>query len=472
MPAATLASTCGRGAPASPTRPVAAREAADVALLTGPAGGDLLAAVLAAEGVALDAWAVHQVHHRPGVGVTVGWTVTWRATSGGRTATGTDYLLATTAPVPAARPGVTTAVLGGRPVVVWRHPADPVLPGLERACTPVRVGAALGATRGTPEDQPPPALELVTYRPLRRAVLRARTADGLRYLKVLRPHVTADLLARHAMLRDAGLPVAAAVPLGDGVVALDALDGRPLAELLAAGEPVSPRVVTDLPARLPAAALGLPRRPSPAERVADHVAAATAVLPDHADDLARLGAGITRLVARADAGPLVPTHGDLNPANLLLADGALVGLLDVDTLGPGRLADDLAGLLGHLSVLPALAPQTDPHVPGVVAEWNRAFDEHADPVALRARAAAVVLSLVPGAAIEATAGADAVRAQALARVAVARRWLADARARARSLRDLSSRGPRRLIGGAEARGHQDDSGTRPRRRTDEPGGRE
>src|SRR5690554_5043568 len=86
--------------PADPARTTvpAEQEAADLALLTGPDAGDLLTAVLDAEGVDLGSWAVHQVHHRPGVGVTVGYTVGWRARTG--QATGEEYLLATSAPLP------------------------------------------------------------------------------------------------------------------------------------------------------------------------------------------------------------------------------------------------------------------------------------------------------------------------------------------------------------------------------------
>lgn len=442
---------------AQPAAARAAREAADVALLTGPAGGELLRAVLGAEGVELTSWAVHQVHHRPGVGVTVGWVVEWRL---GEHA-GSEYLLASTAaavptvPVPddgvAHRPpGVTTARVADRDVVVWRHPADPALPGLARATSAEWVGEALAGAAAVPA-----VLELVTYRPLRRAVLRARVSGRPHYLKVVRPHVAADLHARHELLAAAGLPVPRAVPLGAGVLALDALDGTSLAAVLAGAgpgrsRPPGPSVVTDLLDRLPATVAALPARPSPADRLADHAAAAVAVLPDRAGDVARLTDGLAELLATTDGGPTVPTHGDLNPANLLLAGGAVVGLLDVDTAGPGRRADDLAGLVGHLSVLPALAPGRYDGVPALLRDWTRAFGAQVDPVGLRARSAAVALSLVAGAAVEAAAGAAAARAQALARLGVARRW----EAAARSLRDLSSGRPRRLMHARDGGDHR------------------
>ncbi len=75
----------------------------------------------------------------------------------------------------------------------------------------------------------------------------------------------------------------------------------------------------------------------------------------------------------------------------------VAALLDVDTLGPGHRVDDLACLVGHLAVLPALAPAVYGGVGGLVERCLAVFGTAVDPVGLRARAAGVVLSLVPGA---------------------------------------------------------------------------
>ena len=76
---------------------------------------------------------------------------------------------------------------------------------------------------------------------------------------------------------------------------------------------------------------------------------------------------------------------------------AVTALLDVDAVGPGHRVDDLACLLGHVSVLPHLAPSTYPHVPDLLERWTRSCEQLVDPVALHARCAGVVLSLVAGA---------------------------------------------------------------------------
>ena len=95
-----------------------------------------------------------------------------------------------------------------------------------------------------------------------------------------------------------------------------------------------------------------------------------------------------------------------------------------DSVGPGHRVDDLACLLGHVSVLPHLAPATYPRVPPVLAAWTHRCEELVDPVALHTRGAGVVLSLVAGA--RRTDGAH-WRADAEGRLARAEAWLARAR---------------------------------------------
>ncbi|MCL3860057.1 aminoglycoside phosphotransferase family protein [Actinotalea sp. K2] len=429
-------------------------EAADVDLLAGPAAGELLHAVLEAEGVRLTAWSVHQVHHRPGVGVTVGWRVDWESGA----ARGSEYLLGTTAPVPTVATS-TTVLHEGRTLHVWRHPADPALPGLVAASDVTHVAALLGTDPATT------TLDLVTYRPLRRAVLRATSPGRAAYLKVVRPHVAADLHARHRLLAAAGLPVAPATVHADGLIRLDVLEGRPLIVSLAAdgASQVSPHLVLDLLDRLPRELVGLPRRPSWSDRVESYAHAAAVAVPGRREEILGLGREVAGMVAGADPGPVVATHGDLHGANLLLTGAEVTGLLDVDSAGPGHRVDDLACLLGHLSVLPALAPGAYRHVPRILPRWVAVMERGVDPVALRARAAAVALSLVAGARTHAGEEGPGWTDDAGRRLDVVRGWLEDAR----RLRDLSSARPAALIRPHQADQHaagqlvRTDEGERP-----------
>ena len=66
-----------------------AHEPEEVALLTGPRAASVLAGALAPAGQQLLSWEVHSVHHRPGAGVSVGYTAVVAAPTGARS---TKYL--------------------------------------------------------------------------------------------------------------------------------------------------------------------------------------------------------------------------------------------------------------------------------------------------------------------------------------------------------------------------------------------
>ncbi|MFD6178343.1 MULTISPECIES: phosphotransferase family protein [unclassified Isoptericola] len=416
-------------------------------LLAGDAAADVLAAALAADGAELESWTVRQVHARPGAEVTVSYEVVARRAGDGGTVRATEHLFASSAPGSAFRrargtgpgvslgPGVVRLDDAGRSLHVWRHPHDPALPGLAVGATPARVQDRL---RAAGMDAEVLALETVTYRPLRRAVLRARTTAGTVYVKVVRPSRAADLVRRHALLarsEDVVAPRVLGAPgaSDDGVVLLTEVPGESVADLLAR-TPAADRATCLDPAEilrvargLPAEGTWLPRRAAWADRL-DHYLRTLAEL--HGVDpgrLARLEARIGAVVDTRDPGPVVTTHGDLHAANLLLDPAAsasdprraprIGGLLDVDTLGPGHLVDDLACAVAHLAVLPALAPATYDGADGLVARCLDVFGRAADPALLRARAAAVAASLAAGA-------DDASLADAF--LAVAERLAADA----------------------------------------------
>ncbi len=152
---------------------------------------------------------------------------------------------------------------------------------------------------------------------------------------------------------------------------------------------------------LPAAVLDLPRRPSwtdAAQHYASVVSTALtgAGLPEQADRARRFADDVVARLQSCDATP-EPTHGDLYEGQLLLDDdGAVSALLDVDTAGPGRHADDLACLLAHLEVLAGMEPAHAASTRAVLAAWQAVFEQGVDPVELRLRTAGVLLSLATG----------------------------------------------------------------------------
>ena len=401
----------------------ASQEPEEVALLTGPRAASVLSAALAPAGQRLASWEVHSVHHRPGAGVSVGYTAVVVAPNGRST---TEYLCATTARLsnPHA-PGLTrVAPTGGDgPAVhVWRHPADPELPGLVVACTPSLLSARIGTqVKAT----------MVAYRPTRRAVVRATFPDETTaYAKVLRPSQAPSFAQRHRLLTASGVPAPEVLREDpDGLVLLSTGRGVALSGLLSQGMSVSrsERVFNGLISlldALPASAMQLPAHAAWSERARHYAHAAATVLPEHAARARAVAEGVEQLMAASDAGRPVPVHGDFYEANVLMEGESVTSLLDVDSLGPGYRVDDLACLLGHVSVLDHLAPASYPKLRPILETWTRMAERQVDPVSLRARCAGVVLSLVAGARRE---DGGPWRPDAEGRLARAETWLAQGR---------------------------------------------
>jgi aminoglycoside phosphotransferase (APT) family kinase protein len=117
-------------------------------------------------------------------------------------------------------------------------------------------------------------------------------------------------------------------------------------------------------------------------------------------------------------------HGDFYEGQLLVDGGRICGLLDVDTAGPGDRLDDLACLLGHLSVLGQIDRDRAPIINGAGATYLQAFESVVSPAALRCRVAAVVVSLATG---SHRVQERAWQATTRRRLELAEKWLASAR---------------------------------------------
>ncbi|WP_313822598.1 phosphotransferase [Citricoccus sp.] len=297
----------------------------------------------------------------------------------------------------------------------WFHPHDPLLTGLALASDPASV-AALWGRGGTLVD-----LQTVSYRPLRRAVLRAVVtgvpgaagapdpsatvdtpgASGSRtlFLKVMRAGLATRLHHRHTLLAAAGVPVPVVLgpPVAD-VLAFEQGEGEVLANAIMANgaRQVEPADVVGILDRMPAELVELTRREAWSDRTPDYGHAAATALPDQARRIRSLVDHLQRQLTVTDRGPVVPTHGDFYEANLLVRQNRISCVLDVDGAGPGHRVDDLACFLGHLAVLPAV-DRRYVHVDEALRRFHGHFATGVDPAALACRSAAVALSLVAGA---------------------------------------------------------------------------
>ena len=276
-------------------------------------------------------------------------------------------------------------------VAVWRVPHDPWLPGLAAVTDPARVGPLLDALDIHPGHV---EVRIVSYRPGRRAVVRLRRAGVSVFAKVTRPGKAKDLHDGHLALSEAvPVPRSLGVDPDLGIVVLQGLGGTLLRHRLAvpgASLP-GPEGILSVLDRLPA--------PSDGRRVAgwrsqEWASLLGRVRPDRATDLQALAGELTAVeAARTD--PLVPVHGDLHEAQLMVQRGRITGLLDIDTHGLGHRVDDLATLIGHLAVL-ATTTTRRATIERYAARLLDGFDRVVDPVLLRYAVAEVILGLATG----------------------------------------------------------------------------
>ena len=370
---------------------------------------------------------VGSVHHRPGAGLSVVYRVQYEL---GETRVN-EHLVASTVDLPET-PGVAVLRRGSHAVRVWRRADDPFLPGLAQALVPRAVAGWLGAE----EPGPSARSHLLSYRPTRRAVIRYTSDSGTCYLKVLPEEKLTRLARRHTMLAESGSPAPAVLgrPLPT-VLLLEASPGRPLAEAIASAvsrpeDLPDPMQIVSWLDQLPPAVLKLNARPSWVDRIDFHAAAARSALTDQARRVDAVEQGVRDVLARRPRPGMVPTHGDFYEANIFTDAGRVSGVIDLDSLGPGVREDDLATLLGHMVVLRRLAPTTYPHTDDLTRRWFSALSGTCDPVALAARVAGVVLSLVAGTS----------REQAMSRLAAAEDWL-------RRAEELAQSDPALYLGG-------------------------
>ena len=176
---------------------------------------------------------------------------------------------------------------GDREVAVWLYPDDPDLPGLRRAALPDALAALVNEHRvlDHPANGEDIALEMISYRPRRRAVLKAviRTSSGPRtfFVKVLRESVYGPTLQRHELLRRARFPAAVvAAATADFILVFHEVPGRPLVQaIFDEAMPCSAESLIILLDSLPSAVVSLPRRPPWTGAVATYAEMIAAALP-------------------------------------------------------------------------------------------------------------------------------------------------------------------------------------------------
>lgn len=366
-------------------------------LLTGPDVAPLLEAAVRHAGGELLHWQLDHVDQAPEQSTTATYLATVQWPHGRRT-----ELLGVSARSGELQPTDANAEIfadGNRRVAVWVYPNDPDLSGLARAAFPDRMAEVLtgGGLVPAPLTGDQLSLAMIGYRPRRRAVVKVQVGPLVFYVKVLRERHFQGVYQRHLLLRDAGIPAPeVALVTDDHLLVTRELPGEPLARaLFAPGDPCTPEALIELLDSMPAAVNGLERRPPWADAAAHYGRLVVAPMPEVRSDVEWLVDKIERGLAGYPPGNEA-THGDFHEGQVHVAGGRVVGILDVDTIGPGRRADDLACLIGHLSTIQRMNPVQEAKVRDLLARWVPVFDRRVDPVELRLRAAAVILSLATG----------------------------------------------------------------------------
>ncbi|NLE98004.1 MAG: phosphotransferase [Propionibacterium sp.] len=367
------------------------------ALLTGPDVGPLLTAAVRHARGELVSWQLEHVDQAPEQSTTATYLATVQWSHGQRT-----ELLGVSArsgELQATDANAEIFADGSRRVAVWLYPNDPDLPGLARAAFPDRMAEVLNSGHLFPRPITGEQLSLamIGYRPRRRAVVKVVVESQVFYVKILRERLFNDVFAKHALLLEAGLPSPqVAMTTDDHLLVTRELPGRSLARaLFDPGDPCRAEDLIGLLDAMPPAVAELDRRPPWPDAVAHYGRLVVAPMPEAASEVQWLVGHIEQGLAGYPPGN-EPTHGDFHEGQVRVEGGKVVGILDVDTIGPGRRADDLACLIGHLSTIQRMNRAQEQKVRDILARWVPVFDTRVDPVELRLRAAAVVLSLATG----------------------------------------------------------------------------
>ena len=345
----------------------------------------LLATALEPDGVEVLTATPAQVRYSPDRYIVVQYRTATRDRSG-REATPT-LVASTGLEVPEGTPRVGD---GTTTYTVWRFPDDPFLPGLG-AATNARRTAELLERMGvaTPDKIRTRAR---AYRASRRAVVEVTGGDWTTYLKVLRPSKVKGLHERHVALAP-HLPIPRSLGWSrTGIVAMEALEGNTLRHEVESGRKQLPpgAALVELLDRMPP---GLRKQiAGPAARAKAHARLLQAILPEATDVIADvLDAVIDTDPSEAPA----PVHGDFHSSQVLVSEGRIAGLVDVDTAGVGSRTDDLANMLGHLATLTVIE-RSSPNVARYLAKLRTDFEQRVDPGVLAKRTAAVILGLATG----------------------------------------------------------------------------
>lgn len=220
---------------------------------------------------------------------------------------------------------------------IWRHPADPHIPALAPAAFGHSAQALLARLGVTVSG----GIEMIAYRPGRRAVLRLETTTEDVWIKVVRPGRIDRLVRAHLACADAGLPVPTLRGWSpEGLLVLGSAVGTPAADVPWTADELLDHVAA-LRERIAAVAWEAPAK-SIVDRLDWYAGHA-----EGSSDALRVVARVRDLLGRVPTRSRTIVHGDLHFGQLFLDETGISGLIDVDTFGVGAPAEDPAAFVAH-----------------------------------------------------------------------------------------------------------------------------
>lgn len=221
---------------------------------------------------------------------------------------------------------------------------DPALPELAHLTDLEGAAEALDAFGFTP----PVAVDVLSHRRGNRAVLRLSHSTGEVFCKLMQPEIAGQLAEHHRFLRQAGLPVPRVIGYTDGgALFLTTSEGTPGPDAVLHDDPEQVLdAIDDIRERFANAGMTRPARESIATRIEWFLEQLMRALPDQRARLEQLGYAVVP-TKHAKPTELHGIHGDLHIAQLFFADGAVSGVIDVDTAGLGEPDNDSANCIAH-----------------------------------------------------------------------------------------------------------------------------
>lgn len=289
----------------------------------------------------------------------------------------------------------------------WAYPFDPVLSGLTAVLS---IDGARRLAEPLFGAECSVRSSIVRYRPTKRAVVRFEVrprgrTDGepmVLYVKVI-PAESADVLMNVAAALGSAsdrfvLPASRPEP---DVVIYHNRAGTGLRDLLVGRDQPSlpaPAEILDVPAELQTLGpIGTPGPSSIERRLRSTVRLLAAVLPERSESLRALEGHLMDELDRTALEPIT-VHGDFYDGQLLVnGDRAVVGVLDIDDVGPADPLLDMATYSAHMVALSESHPEHVDRLEDHRDEVRDVFLEKGhDPMALAAREAVLALTMATG----------------------------------------------------------------------------